>query len=161
MPSSPSQVIPDMLDWKKNLGIGQAKEANNTHTITPAVREVCHSKAKAGLRRSLRGLHRRTRLSSLLRLNLDSRVTQDSLVLFHCNLVSLCTAPLQNVASMGEREGSTHNGCCDPKCPSERHLHVVREDTWAPSKVANCAWVAADEAVGCTRAFLTMRRSSR
>ncbi|GFT47232.1 uncharacterized protein TNCV_3748501 [Trichonephila clavipes] len=42
------------------------------YTITPAVGVVCRCKAKAGLRRSLRGLHTRTRLSSLLRLNLDS-----------------------------------------------------------------------------------------
>ncbi|GFV41586.1 e3 ubiquitin-protein ligase RNF13 [Trichonephila clavipes] len=42
------------------------------HTITPAVGAVCRCKAKAGLRRSPRGLRTRTRLSSLLRLNLDS-----------------------------------------------------------------------------------------
>ncbi|GFU17544.1 uncharacterized protein TNCV_616991 [Trichonephila clavipes] len=42
------------------------------HTITPAVRAVCRSKAKAGLRRSPRGLHTRRQSSSLLRLNLDS-----------------------------------------------------------------------------------------
>ncbi|GFU76319.1 uncharacterized protein TNCV_285191 [Trichonephila clavipes] len=42
------------------------------HTITTAVRVVCRCKAKAGLRRSPRGLHTRTRLSSPLRLNLDS-----------------------------------------------------------------------------------------
>ncbi|GFS69130.1 e3 ubiquitin-protein ligase RNF13 [Trichonephila clavipes] len=41
------------------------------HTITPAVGAVCRCKAKAGLRRSPRGLYTRTRLSSLLRLNLD------------------------------------------------------------------------------------------
>ncbi|GFS52925.1 uncharacterized protein TNCV_330781 [Trichonephila clavipes] len=38
---------------------------------------------------------------------------------------------------------------------------MVREDTGAPSESATCAWMAADEAVGCTRAFLTMWRSSR
>ncbi|GFV37753.1 e3 ubiquitin-protein ligase RNF13 [Trichonephila clavipes] len=42
------------------------------HTITPAVEAVCRSKAKAGLRCSLQDLHTRTRLSSLLGLNLDS-----------------------------------------------------------------------------------------
>ncbi|GFU17817.1 e3 ubiquitin-protein ligase RNF13 [Trichonephila clavipes] len=42
------------------------------HTITPAVGVVCRCKAKAGLRHSPRGLHTRTRLSSLPRLNLDS-----------------------------------------------------------------------------------------
>ncbi|GFU86754.1 e3 ubiquitin-protein ligase RNF13 [Trichonephila clavipes] len=42
------------------------------HIITPAVGAVCRYKAKAGLRRSTWGLHTRTRLSSLLRLNLYS-----------------------------------------------------------------------------------------
>ncbi|GFV65718.1 e3 ubiquitin-protein ligase RNF13 [Trichonephila clavipes] len=42
------------------------------HTITPAMGALCRCKAKAGLRRSSRGLHTQTRLSSLLRLNLDS-----------------------------------------------------------------------------------------
>ncbi|GFV51213.1 e3 ubiquitin-protein ligase RNF13 [Trichonephila clavipes] len=42
------------------------------HTITPAVGAVFSRKAKAGLKRSPRGLHTRTGLSLLLRLNLDS-----------------------------------------------------------------------------------------
>ncbi|GFW76199.1 uncharacterized protein TNCV_3800341 [Trichonephila clavipes] len=48
------------------------------------------------------------------------------------------------------------NGCSDPKCPSARYLHMVREDTYAPSEGAIYSWMAADEAVGCTCAFLTM-----
>ncbi|GFV56486.1 uncharacterized protein TNCV_2276241 [Trichonephila clavipes] len=36
-----------------------------------------------------------------------------------------------------------------------------REDTGAPSEDATCAWMSADEAVGCTRVFLMMWRSSR
>ncbi|GFU28507.1 uncharacterized protein TNCV_1410441 [Trichonephila clavipes] len=38
---------------------------------------------------------------------------------------------------------------------------MVREDTVAPSEGATCAWISADEAVGCTRAFLSMWRFSR
>ncbi|GFU71765.1 uncharacterized protein TNCV_130691 [Trichonephila clavipes] len=38
---------------------------------------------------------------------------------------------------------------------------MVREDTGAPNEGAICAWMAADEAVVCTRAFLMMWRSSR
>ncbi|GFW74122.1 hypothetical protein TNCV_4176671 [Trichonephila clavipes] len=45
----------------------------------------------------------------------------------------------------------------------------VRSNSWDtqlavpndPSGGATCAWMAADEVVGCTRAFLTMWRSSR
>ncbi|GFT97442.1 hypothetical protein TNCV_1628691 [Trichonephila clavipes] len=38
---------------------------------------------------------------------------------------------------------------------------MVREDTEAPSEGATYAWMAADEVFGCTRAFLTVWRSSR
>ncbi|GFW37155.1 uncharacterized protein TNCV_5020531 [Trichonephila clavipes] len=38
---------------------------------------------------------------------------------------------------------------------------MVREDTGGLSEGATCAWIAADEAVGFTRAFRTMWRSSR
>ncbi|GFW50848.1 uncharacterized protein TNCV_3591301 [Trichonephila clavipes] len=38
---------------------------------------------------------------------------------------------------------------------------MVREDTWVPSEGATCAWMTAEEAVGCTRAFLTMWWTSR
>ncbi|GFX42065.1 uncharacterized protein TNCV_2134801 [Trichonephila clavipes] len=99
------------------------------HTITPAVGTVCRWKAKAGLRRSLRGFHIRTRLSSLLRLNLDS---------------SLKTTWLHS-----------------PAVRVPRAFVFVREDTGAPNEGVTCAWIAADEAVECTCAFLTMWRSSR
>ncbi|GFV89098.1 uncharacterized protein TNCV_4912971 [Trichonephila clavipes] len=49
----------------------------------------------------------------------------------------------------------------DRKCLSARCLRMVREDTGAPHEGATCAWIAANEAVGCKRAFLTMWRSSR
>ncbi|GFX50223.1 hypothetical protein TNCV_2782451 [Trichonephila clavipes] len=75
------------------------------HTITPAVGEVRSCRAKAGLRRSARGLHTRTRLSSLLRLNLDSPLAKDALVPFLCNPVSSCAVPLQTETSMGGNQG--------------------------------------------------------
>ncbi|GFX44150.1 uncharacterized protein TNCV_4119461 [Trichonephila clavipes] len=40
-------------------------------------------------------------------------------------------------------------------------LRMVREDTGATSEGATCAWMAADKAVGCTRAFFTMWWPSR
>ncbi|GFS73320.1 uncharacterized protein TNCV_4712001 [Trichonephila clavipes] len=58
---------------------------------------------------------------------------------------------------MGGHQGQRR----DPKCPSARRLCMVREDTGAPNEGATRAWMAADEAVGCTRAFLTMWQSSR
>ncbi|GFY08806.1 hypothetical protein TNCV_4659991 [Trichonephila clavipes] len=76
-----------------------------SYTITPAVGVVCRCKAKAGLRRSPRGLHTRARLSSLLRLNLDLCVAKDDLVPFRSRPVSSCAAPLQTEASMGGRQG--------------------------------------------------------
>ncbi|GFY12457.1 uncharacterized protein TNCV_1798791 [Trichonephila clavipes] len=58
-------------------------------------------------------------------------------------------------------KGSTRNGRHDPKCPSARRLRMFREDTGTPNEGANCTWMAANEAVGCTGAFLTMGWSSR
>ncbi|GFS61643.1 uncharacterized protein TNCV_4312941 [Trichonephila clavipes] len=130
------------------------------HTITPAVGEVCRCKEKTGLRRSPRGLHTRTRLSSLLRLNLDSSLKT---AWFHS-----AAAQFPRVWHHSKRwcrwvgvKGRTRNGSRDPKCPSARRFRTVREDTGAPSEGATCAWMTVDEAVCCTRAFLTMWRSSR
>ncbi|GFT66503.1 hypothetical protein TNCV_2966941 [Trichonephila clavipes] len=71
------------------------------YTIIPAVGSVCRCKAKAGSRRSPRGLHTRTRLSPLLRLNLDSVAKNDSIP-FRFSQVSSCPIPLQMEASIGE-----------------------------------------------------------
>ncbi|GFW74583.1 uncharacterized protein TNCV_114341 [Trichonephila clavipes] len=130
------------------------------HTITPAVGAMCHCKAKTGLRRSPRGLHTRTRLSSLLRLNLDwplktiwfhSAAVQSPSAWYHC----------KRRHRWAGVKGSTRNGRRVPKYPSARRLRMVREDIGTPSEGSTCAWMEADEAVGCTRAFLTMWWSSR
>ncbi|GFW10634.1 uncharacterized protein TNCV_4917531 [Trichonephila clavipes] len=135
-------------------------QAMTPYTITPEVGAVSRCKAKAGLRRSPWGLHTRTRLSSLLRLNLVS---------------SLMTTWLHSIAVQFPRawhhskrrrrcvgvNSSTRNGNHDPTCPSARCLRLVREDAVTPSEGATCASMAADEAVGCTRAFLTMWLSSQ
>ncbi|GFW85670.1 uncharacterized protein TNCV_853201 [Trichonephila clavipes] len=55
-------------------------------------------------------------------------------------------------------KSSTRNGRRDPKCHSARCHRTVRG---TPTEGAFCAWMAADEAVGCMRAFLTMWWSSR
>ncbi|GFU72736.1 uncharacterized protein TNCV_194231 [Trichonephila clavipes] len=130
-------------------------------TITPAVGAVSLCKTKAGLRRSPCCLHTRTRLLSLLRLNLDSSLKT---TWFHFTAVQFphvrhhfkrrCRWVGVNV--------STRNGCRDPKCPSAKRLSMVQEDIEAPSSEGDiCAWIVADEAIGCTRAFFTMWRSSR
>ncbi|GFX52785.1 uncharacterized protein TNCV_3719751 [Trichonephila clavipes] len=54
----------------------------------------------------------------------------------------------------GNVKGNTLNGRRNPKCPSARRLRMVRKDTGAPSEGATCAWMAADDAVCCMRAFL-------
>ncbi|GFT53300.1 uncharacterized protein TNCV_4233901 [Trichonephila clavipes] len=124
------------------------------HTLTPAVRVVCYSKEKAGLKCSPRGLHTRTRLSSLLRLNLDSSLKT---TWFYSAAVQFPRSrhhSKRRHRCVGDKERS------DPKCLSGRCLRMVREDTGAPTEGATCAWMAADEAVDCTLAFLMMRRSS-
>ncbi|GFX19836.1 DUF4817 domain-containing protein [Trichonephila clavipes] len=109
---------------------------------------------------SPRGLRTRTRLSSLLRLNLDSSLKT---TWFHSAAVQfprVCHHSKRRHRWVGVK-GNARNGRRDPKCPSARRLCMVREDTGARSEGATCAWMAADETVGCTRAFLMMWRSSR
>ncbi|GFX27746.1 uncharacterized protein TNCV_3662331 [Trichonephila clavipes] len=86
------------------------------HTITPAVGAVCLCKANSELRRSPWGLHTRTRLSSLLRLNLDSSLKT---TLFHFAAVQFpraCHHSKRRCRWVGVK-GSTRNGRRDPKCP--------------------------------------------
>ncbi|GFV64873.1 hypothetical protein TNCV_3847381 [Trichonephila clavipes] len=119
------------------------------HTITPAVRTVCCCKAKGRIEAFPMGsLHTNAIESGF--------VAKGDLVPFCCSLVSSCATPLQTKTLMGGARGNTCNGCRDPKCPSARCLHMVREDTEAPNEVATCDWMAVDEAVDCTCAFLTM-----
>ncbi|GFT25880.1 uncharacterized protein TNCV_1518391 [Trichonephila clavipes] len=121
---------------------------------------MCCCKAKAGLRRSPRGLHTRIRLSSVLRLNLDSSLKT---TFFHSAAVQFPHARhhFKRRRRWVGVKGSTRNGACDPKCPSARCLRMAREDTGRPSEGATCAWMAATSAFGCPCAFLTMWRSSR
>ncbi|GFS52448.1 uncharacterized protein TNCV_4851321 [Trichonephila clavipes] len=101
------------------------------YIITPTSGAVCHCKAKAGLKHSPRDQFPRAWHHSKRR------------------------------PRWAGVKGSTHNGHRDPKYSSALRLHIVGEDTEALSEGATCAWRAADEAVGCTRTFLTMRWSFR
>ncbi|GFT60071.1 uncharacterized protein TNCV_2687441 [Trichonephila clavipes] len=101
------------------------------HTITQAVGAMYRCKSKAGLRRSPRGLYTRTRLSSLLKLNLDSSVRT---TWFHSAAIQF---PCARYHSKRRRrwvgvKNRTRNGCDDPKCPSVMCLRMIREDTGAP-----------------------------
>ncbi|GFW73823.1 uncharacterized protein TNCV_1542771 [Trichonephila clavipes] len=123
------------------------------HTITEAVEAVCLCKANAGLRRSPRGPHTRTRLSSLLRLNPDSSLKTTS---FHSAADQFPHARhhTKRRRRCVDVKGSTRKRRRDHKCPSDRRFLTVREDRGTLTEGATSAWMAADEAVGCTRAFL-------
>ncbi|GFU26116.1 uncharacterized protein TNCV_5105661 [Trichonephila clavipes] len=114
-----------------NTGGDLVLYAMTSHTTTPTVRAVCRCKAKAGLRRLPRVQFPRAWHHSKRRRRW-----------------------------VGVK-GSTRTGRRDHKCPSARRLRMVREDTEALCEGATCAWMTADEAVGCTRAFITMWWSSR
>ncbi|GFT01746.1 uncharacterized protein TNCV_4205541 [Trichonephila clavipes] len=100
------------------------------YAITPAVGAVCHCTAKEGLRRSPRGLHTRIRLSSLLRLNLDSSL---KMTWFHFASVQFPRTwhHFKRRCRWEGVKGRTRNERSDPKCPSARHLRVVREEKGA------------------------------
>ncbi|GFV73404.1 uncharacterized protein TNCV_3389201 [Trichonephila clavipes] len=131
------------------------------HAITPAVEVVCHCKAKAGLRRSPRGLHTRTRLSSLLRLSLDSsqKTTWFSIPLQSSFLVR-CTTPNGGVDGWASRAAHVM-GAVIPNVLQPSAFVWFEKTQGAPSEGATCAWIAADEEVGCSRAFLMKWRSSQ
>ncbi|GFU88817.1 uncharacterized protein TNCV_4444941 [Trichonephila clavipes] len=110
------------------------------HTITPAVGAVCRCKSKGGLRRSPRGFHTRTRLSSLLRLNLDSSLKT---TWFYSAEVQF--PPARHHSKRRRRwvgiKDSTRNGRRGPKCPSygsRRHrwplVKVLPMPGWRPMK---------------------------
>ncbi|GFY15652.1 uncharacterized protein TNCV_1283001 [Trichonephila clavipes] len=86
------------------------------------------------MRRLPRSLHTRARLSSLLRLNLDSSLKTTWI---HSAAVQF---PRARHHSKRRRrwvdvKGSTPNGHRDPKCPSARSLRMVRERHRALVKV--------------------------
>ncbi|GFX36974.1 uncharacterized protein TNCV_1174761 [Trichonephila clavipes] len=117
------------------------------HTITPAVGAMCRCKVKAGLRRSPRGLHTRTLLSSLLRLNLDSSL---KMTWFNSAAVQFPCAwhHFKRRRRWVGVKSSKRNGYRDPKCLSARHLRMIQEDTGAPCEDSTCVWMVADKAVG-------------
>ncbi|GFU26593.1 uncharacterized protein TNCV_1837221 [Trichonephila clavipes] len=107
----------------------------SSNTITPAVGAVCCCKAKVGLTRSPRGLHTRTQLTSLLRLNLDPSL---KIICFHSAAVQL---PRARIHSKRRRrwvgvKGSKRNGRRDPESHSARRLRMVREDIGDPNEDA-------------------------
>ncbi|GFX49286.1 uncharacterized protein TNCV_3334041 [Trichonephila clavipes] len=109
-----------------------------SHTITSAVGAVYSCKAKTGLRHSPWGLHTRTRLSSILRLNPNSSLKTSW---FHSAIVQFPRA--WHYTKRWPRwvgvKGSTRNGHRDSKCPSARFFHMLRGDTGAPSEGATCS----------------------
>ncbi|GFS50925.1 uncharacterized protein TNCV_4848171 [Trichonephila clavipes] len=124
------------------------------NTITPAMEAAYRDKAKAELWRSPRSLHTRTRLSLLLRLNLDWSLKT---IWFYSAAVQFPRAwhhSKRRYRWVGVK-GSTLNGCRDPKCPSAMCLRIVQEDTGAPSELCYLCLDGGDKAVGCTWAFLT------
>ncbi|GFY14111.1 uncharacterized protein TNCV_3613001 [Trichonephila clavipes] len=91
-------------------------------------------KQKVGFWRSPRGLHTRTRLPSLLRLNLDSSLKT---TWFYSAAIQFPRARHHSKRRsrwVGVKD-ITRNRRRDPKYPSARHLRMVQEDTGAPVKV--------------------------
>ncbi|GFS62264.1 uncharacterized protein TNCV_5031411 [Trichonephila clavipes] len=129
------------------------------HTITPAVGVGCRCKAKGGLKHSQRGLHTPTRLSSPLRLNLDSSLKT---IWFHSTAVQFSRARHQSKRRrrwVGIKS-STRNGAAISNVLQPGAFVWFEKGTGDPCEGATCAWMAADLAAGCTHAFLTMYRSS-
>ncbi|GFW12708.1 uncharacterized protein TNCV_3884181 [Trichonephila clavipes] len=152
MPNLPSQIIPDMLDWRQT-----GDRAGQGRVVTVWIQSY----------NTLDGIEAFTSGSPHTNTIVITDEIESGFVAkttwFHSSavLISSNAAPLQKEESMGGVKGSTHNGHSDPKCPSARRIRMVRIDPGAPSEGATCAWMEADKAVGCMRVFLTMWRSSQ
>ncbi|GFX90650.1 uncharacterized protein TNCV_3194681 [Trichonephila clavipes] len=148
MPKSPSQMIPDMLDWRQIWGPGKSRKESNS--LVPPL--PCngipyhHTSCVSGVSLKIKG-----RIETLTTGSPHTAAVQFPRARHHSK---------RRCRWMGVK-GSIRNRRHDPKCPSTRHLRMVRENTGAPSEGATCAWMGVDEAVGYTRAFLMMWRSSR
>ncbi|GFW82049.1 uncharacterized protein TNCV_771781 [Trichonephila clavipes] len=93
---------------------------------------------------SPRGLHTQTPLSSLLKWNLDYSLKTTC---FHSAAVQFLRAghySKRRCRWVGVK-GSTRNGRRDSKCPSARHIRMVREDKGAFSEGSTFSKMAADE----------------
>ncbi|GFW43138.1 uncharacterized protein TNCV_1475331 [Trichonephila clavipes] len=151
MPNSLSQMIQDMLDWRQIWGSGRArKDSNSAETVLwhPCRVRLSIVLFKNGSWEPWQPCGCRmswTYRWAVTVLRINTRV-QFSRVRHHSK---------RRRRWVGVK-GSTRNGRRDPKCPSARHLRMVQEATGALNDGATCAWMATDEAVGCTRVFLTM-----
>ncbi|GFV30009.1 uncharacterized protein TNCV_3100861 [Trichonephila clavipes] len=173
MPNSPSQIIPDMLDWRQIWGSVRSRKGNNsaeTSLVTPLpceaedclVEKRCMSGNTCGCRMSwtyrwavlvsrinTRGdrvmIEAFTTGSShtntiVITAEIESGfVAKDDLVSFRCRPISSCRDLSKRRRRWVGVKGSTHNRRSDLKCPSARHLRMVREDTRALSDGAICA----------------------
>ncbi|GFV28964.1 uncharacterized protein TNCV_619061 [Trichonephila clavipes] len=91
-------------------------------------------------------------------------ITKDVLVPFRCSLASFCAAPLQTEASMGGGARTANVMGAAISNVLQPGAFVWFEKTQGPlMKVlpVPCAWMTANEAVSCTRAFFTLWLSSR
>ncbi|GFW24097.1 uncharacterized protein TNCV_4951411 [Trichonephila clavipes] len=121
------------------------------HIITLAVGAVCRYKAKAGLRLSPQGLHTRT-LDSSLRTNWFHSVAQSI-------FLTRGTTPNEGIDEWASRAAHVM-GTVIPNV-IQPGTFVWFEKTQGPLVKVQTPWMAADEAVACMCAFLTMWRSSR
>ncbi|GFW45313.1 uncharacterized protein TNCV_4734201 [Trichonephila clavipes] len=83
------------------------------------------------------------------------------LVPSRCSPVSSCAVPLQTEASMGGCQGQHTLWALQSQMSFSQAPSYGSRRRRASSEGATCAWMVADEAVGRTRAFLTMWWSSR
>ncbi|GFV81947.1 uncharacterized protein TNCV_3151451 [Trichonephila clavipes] len=172
MPKSSSQRIPDMLDWRQIWGSGRPRKGSNSAEtvlglrcrVSPSIvllkigsweplhdwQHMCQGRIES----ITTGSHTRT---IVITAEIESGfVTKDNLAPFHCSPVSSGVHHSKQSCRWVGVKGSTPNGRRDPKCPSARRLRMVREDTGTIGVDTNCVWMSSDEAIGYTRAFLTI-----
>ncbi|GFW76254.1 uncharacterized protein TNCV_3800891 [Trichonephila clavipes] len=143
LPNSLSQIIPDMLDWRQIWGSTRQKKGKGK--IEPITTGSSYTN------------------TIVIAAEIESGLGSLKTTWYHSAAVQIaraCHHSKRRRRWVGVK-CSTRNGHRDPKCPSTRLFRMVREDTEVPNEGSPCVRMMAYKAVGCTRAFITMRWSSR
>ncbi|GFU37885.1 hypothetical protein TNCV_1063861 [Trichonephila clavipes] len=131
------------------------------HTITPAVGAMYCCKANAGLTRFTTGSPHTNTILITAEIEYGF-VGKTTTVPFRCSPVSSSVAPLLNGGVDGWASKAAHvMGVAILNVLQPSTLVWFKKTQKPPSESATCAWMAANEAVGCKLTFRTMWRSSR
>ncbi|GFX51402.1 hypothetical protein TNCV_3103351 [Trichonephila clavipes] len=164
MNNSPSQMIPDMLEWRQIWGSGRPRKGSDSvkqscdrhpSCLRPSIvllKRYPGSRCMNGNTCGCRMSWTKRWAAMVPRFNTRGiRVLCPGSIPLRSSFLVLGRHDSKQMHRWVGVKGSTRDRCHDPTCPSTRHLRMVREDRRTHSKGATCASMAADETVGCSK----------